>query len=48
MGQGENPIVTAVLGRGQRRTQVAWDGDNSPHWSIVTGNMEPGKVSISG
>lgn len=24
MGQGENPIVTAVLRRGQGRTQAAW------------------------
>lgn len=39
-GQGENPIVTAVLRRGQRRTWAAWEGDNSPPWSVTPGSME--------
>lgn len=47
VGQGEDPVVTAVLRRGQGRTQAAWDGDNSSHWSIAHGNMESRKVFTS-
>ena len=40
-------MVMTVLGRGQGRTQAAWDGDKSPFGSVAHGNLEPRKTCTS-